>query len=232
MRRTGILWGIAFVMVVAVVVLYAVAPGTAERSAAEAAAAELTSIIAKANTYFEFGHFDRAADSYAEAADAGMSDGAGWYEYAVALERTSGRDLQVYLTAYELLHRENPNHNYFAEVERVIAEESVEFDYGAAAEGELPENSLVIVTGTVARVDWGRVSEGTDTVIVATRPDLWLGHSGDEILSLMPRDRRLPVGQQVVIVGWFDGWTTATDQMGFDRRYPSIDAAGVRPIES
>ena len=230
MRRSLVLWIIAVILMGAAIALYLVAPERAERNAAQSAAADLASTVAKANTYFDFGHFARAAETYEEAAAAGMTDGAAWYEYAVSLDESGERDVQVYLLAYQHLNGQNPSHEYMAELELVITEESRVFDYEMAETGELQPGTLVVASGTIARVEWGRVAEGTDTVVVATRPDRWMGHIGHEILSVVPRDRRYPVGEQILIVGWFEDWVEHPDHTGVNRRYPHVRAAGVRRV--
>jgi len=231
MRRGATLglWIAAAIMLAVAAVVYFVDPSTSDTDATDAAKRDaLETAVARADTYYEFGHYDRAAETYALAVERGMHDGPGWYRYAYARDASGDFSLDTYLAAYRLLLEQAPDHEYLADIESVVGEHSQEFDYEAAGTDALPPGSLVAFTGTISRVRWGRVESGTDTLFVATRSDDWLGHVGDEVRVEAPRTRRYRSGQTLAIVGEYEGWCREDDGAGMTREYPCVAASGVR----
>lgn len=227
-RGTIGLWVAAAVAVAGTAVLYFVDPGGGEIVISRADAAELESTIARAMTYYEFGHHNRAAETYALAADRGMREAAHWYRYAHSHDLTAGLDLDLYVRAYQLLLDQSPNHEYVQATEELINEHAAEFDYAAAREGVYAEGALLRIQGTVSRVIWGRVATGTDTLVVSTREDRWIGHSGDDIMVQTTRRNRPPAGARVEILARYEGLCAMERQPGAPGDYPCATAVTVR----
>ncbi len=226
--RSRGLWIAAAILLVAAIVLYLVEPADRTRPADREASAELEAAVARAETYYEFGHFDRAAETYRLAIERGMVDGEQWYRYAYSLEVTQALDLQAYLTAYRLLLEQEPNHEYIGDIDAVLAGHSVAFDYQDAIARELAPETLVRFSGTINRIVRGRVESGVDTLFIATKPDDWLGHVGDEVRVEAPRLRRYETGETVTVLGEYQGWCTENDGAGISRDYPCVSASAVR----
>lgn len=222
------LWIAAAVLLVAAIVLYLVDPSDRSQPAQDSTSEELETAVARAETYYEFEHFDRAAETYRLAIERGMVDGEQWYRYAYSLEIAQGLDLRAYLNAYRLLLEQAPNHEYIADIDGVLAEHSVAFDYEEAVERELAPDALVRFSGTINRITRGRVSSGMDTLYVATKPDDWLGHVGDDVRVEAPRLRRYQTGETVTVLGEYQGWCTENDGAGIARDYPCVSASAIR----
>jgi hypothetical protein len=190
---------------------------------------ELSTVIERAATYYEFEHFDRAAESYQEAADLGMTDGIEWYRFARSVEQSSGLDLEKYVTTYRLLLQQASYHAYFEETETVLARHAVPFSYGSAVDGTHEKGTLMVATGVVSQVKRGRSSSGVDTLYVDTKPDDWFGYMGDPIRVVAPKHRSYQSGDTVTAIGWYDGWQEIGDDAGLSTSYPSLIAAGVVP---
>ncbi|MFW6312801.1 MAG: hypothetical protein ACOC2N_02845 [Spirochaetota bacterium] len=227
--RSRGLWIAAAVLLVATIAFYLVEPVDRSQPAQREASAELETAITRAETYYEFGHFDRAAETYRLAIERGMDDGEQWYRYAYSLEIAHGIDTEAYLRAYSLLLEQAPDHEYIADIDGALAEHSVAFDYETAAERELAPDTLVRFSGTISRITRGRVKSGTDTLFIATRPDGWLGHVGDEVRVEASRSRRHEAGETVTVVGRYTGWCTEDDDGVGSRDYPCVSASVVRP---
>lgn len=226
--RSRGLWIAAAILLVAVAVLYLVEPASRSQPAEREASDELEAAVARAETYYEFGHFDRAAETYRLAIERGMDDGEQWYRYAHSLEMARGLDTQAYLDAYRLLLEQAPDHEYIAEIDGVLAEHSVAFDYQTAVARELAPETLVRFSGTINGITRGRIASGTDTLYVATRADDWLGHVGDDVRVEAPRLRRYETGETVTVLGRYEGWCTGNDGAGISRDYPCVSAFAVR----
>lgn len=192
---------------------------------------DLEATIAKASTYYEFEHYDRAAETYELAVERGMIDALEWYRYAHSLELSEQPSLEVYLTAYRLLLASAPSHDYMVETERIVSQNSVEFSYEAARTGAYSAGMLMAITGSITRIIRGRIVQGTDTLYVDTAPDIWLEHLGDPVRVAAPRSTAYRVGNVVRIIGWFDDWCEVTDDAGTIEEYPCVQAAGVRLVQ-
>lgn len=227
-RGTTGLWIAAVLTLAGTVVLYFVDPGGGETPISRADSVELESTIARALTYYEFGHHNRAAETYALAAERGMREAAHWYRYAHSRDLAEGLDLDLYVRAYQLLLDESPNHEYLQAAEEVINEHTEEFDYSAARAGAYSEGTLLRIGGTVSRVIWGRVATGVDTLVVSTREDRWIGHSGDDIMVRAPRRNRPQAGTRVEILGRYHGLCTKEALPGASGDYPCVTAVTVR----
>jgi tetratricopeptide (TPR) repeat protein len=223
-------WVVAGVALVVTIVFSFVDPFTAGESIPQQTREELASAVGKAATYYEFGHYERAAESYELAIERGMTDAVEWYRYAHALEMSSGRDLDTYARAYRLLLDQAPAHEYVEEAESVLVAGSQAFIYDESE--ELEPGTLVRFTGTITRVVRGRISSNTDTLYLATRPDEWLGHIGEEVKVQAPRLRGVRAGDAIRVIGRFEGICTTDDGAGLARDYPCVEAAGVRPVAS
>jgi hypothetical protein len=191
---------------------------------------ELLSTIEKAATYYEFQHYDRAAETYASAAEHGMKDGTEWYRYARSVELSAALDLELYVTAYRLLLEQSPNHEYLAETEQILAGHAIPFSYLDAQEGTHPEGSLMVATGAIFRVRRGRIDSGVDSLFVDTKPDPWFGYLGEPIRVVAPKHLSFQSGETITAIGWYDGWCEVSDDAGMSQRYPCIIAAGVVPV--
>lgn len=191
---------------------------------------ELTSTIEKAATYYEFEHYDRAAETYAEAAALGMESGQEWFRYARSLEQSSELDLESYLTAYRLLLEQSPGHDFLSRAESILVENAVEFDYDEAVQGAHPEGTLMVATGMIYRVRPGRFDGGVDTLFVDTKTDKWFGYMGNQVRIIAPKRRGYQSGETVRAIGWYDGWCEISDDAGLSTSYPCIIAAGVIPV--
>ncbi len=224
------LWVVAGLALAATVLLYFADFTASGDRVSRADSEELESTIARALTYYEFGHHNRAAETYALAVERGMRDARHWYRYAHSRELAAGLDLDLYVHAYQLLLEQSPNHEYVEAVESVINEHARQFDYEEARAGEYDDGSLLRIAGTVSRVIWGRVATGIDTLVVATREDQWMGHSGAEITVRAPRHRRPQTGAQVQILGRYDGLCTVEAQPGVSGEFPCVTAVTVRPF--
>ena len=220
-----VLWIISVALVVLVVVAVVWDPA---RGGPEPALSDLEATMAKASTYYEFEHYERAAETYAMAAERGMVDPVEWYHYAHSLELSSGLNLEIYLTAYRRLLERAPNHEYMVETERIVSENSVEFDYESARSGAYPAGTLVTITGSITRVIRGRIASGTDTLFVDTAPDIWLSYLGNPVLVTAPRSTANRVNNVVRLIGWYDEWCSIDDEAGTAAEYPCVSAAGVR----
>lgn len=223
-KRGNGLWiaaGIATIVVVAAVLVDPSDFGdTPEQS-------EVENLLEKASTYYEFEHYDRAAETYRQAAEIGMSDGLDWYQYAHSLLESEQEYIESYVNAYRLLLEQAPYHDYLAETQRVLASRAIQFDYTAAKAGEIPEGSLIVATGGVGRVRRGRSASGVDTLFVDTQPHDWFGYLGESVRIVAPKSRSFQTGDTVSAIGWFDGWCEVDDDAGLLVLYPCINAAGV-----
>lgn len=188
---------------------------------------ELAAVIEKADTYFEFEHYDRAAQSYLRAVELGMDDGAAWYRYARAVELSSGLDLEKYVAAYRLLLAGPPAGDYLDLAEEVLTAHAVPFSYEDARADALAEGTLTVATGTIFRIRRGRIDTGTDTLFIDTRPDTWFGYLGDPVRIVAPKHLTLQSGDTVSAIGWYDGWCEVSDDAGLSHAYPCVIAAGV-----
>lgn len=188
---------------------------------------ELSSTVEKAATYFEFEHYDRAAETYAVAAEEGMQDGIEWFRYAKSAELSEGIDLGLYVTTYQLLLEQVPYHEYLEETERILSEHAEKFSYEEAKNGDHPDGTLMVVEGSVYRVRRGRIESGTDVLFVNTKPDKWFGYMGDPVRVVAPRNAGYQSGDTVTAIGWYDGWCDVSDDAGLSSRYPCVIAAGV-----
>lgn len=224
-RGSTALWIISLVLVGAVVVGLVWDPN---KPASAPRLSDLEATVAKASTYYEFEHYERAAETYELAAERGMEDALEWYRYAHSLELSSQLSLEIYLKAYQLLIERAPNHDYMVETERIVSENSVEFDYEDARSGAYSAGALVTITGSITRIIRGRIALGTDTLYVDTAPDMWLAHLGDTVRVTAPRSTANRVSNVVRIIGWFDEWCTVTDDAGAVEEFPCVQAAGVR----
>jgi hypothetical protein len=188
---------------------------------------ELASTVDKAATYYEFEHYDRAAETYALAVERGMDDAIEWFRYARATERSAGLDLSLYVTAYRLLLQDSPQHEYRYEAERTLSLQALPFSYQDAQAGLIAPGTLLVVTGTIGRVRKGLVQSGVDTLLVDTKPHDWFGYFGDPVRVVAPRHARYQSGDIVQAIGWYDGWCEIDDGAGLSARYPCLIAAGV-----
>ena len=188
---------------------------------------ELLSTIEKAATYYEFEHYDRAAETYALAAERGMEIGIEWFRYARSVELSSELDLEKYVTAYRLLLQQTPSHDYLDEAETVLSAHAVPFSYVHAQDGTHVEGSLMVVTGAISRVSRGRIESGTDILIVHTQPDTWFGYMGEPIHIVAPKNLNYQSGETITTIGWYDGWCEVSDDAGGSSSYPCLIAAGV-----
>ncbi|MFW5690111.1 MAG: hypothetical protein ACOC1U_11120, partial [Spirochaetota bacterium] len=114
--RTLGLWIAAGVLLMAAGGLYFYEPASRDVRGTENDRAELDAAIAKAATYYEFGHYERAVESYRSAIERGMSSGVEWYRYARSIELAGADDLHEFAHAYALLLAQSPDHEYVAEV--------------------------------------------------------------------------------------------------------------------
>ena len=187
---------------------------------------ELSSTIEKAATYYEFEHYDRAAETYAIAADRGMDIGIEWFRYARSVELSSELDLEKYVTAYRLLLQQSPNHDYLAEAEKVLTEHAVPFSYEQAQDGTHVEGSLMVMTGAIYRVRRGRIASGVDMLFVHTKPDPWFEYMGAPVRIVAPKHLRYQTGETITAIGWYDGWCEVSDDAGGLSAYPCLIAAG------
>ena len=215
-------------MLAATVGLYLWEPDAQSNRITEDDREQLDAAVAKAATYYEFGHYERAVESYHTAIERGMNDALQWYRYAHATELSGGDYLDAYARAYELLLRQASDHEYLAEAESLLRNEADSFDYAAFQEGEQPPGTLVAVEGTVSRVVWGRVESNRDTLFVATREDEWLGHSGNEVAVEVPRHRRFRPGDTILIIGFYTGRCMQDTESGVAREHLCLEAAGAR----
>lgn len=225
-------WIVAGVALIVTIVFIFVDPFAAPERVSQESREELQSTVGKATTYYEFGHFDRAAESYELAIERGMQDALGWYRYAHSLEMSEGIDLDAYLEAYRRLLEHDPQHEYVGNVEVIIDEYASALDYDAADAGDIPEGRLVQFEGTVTKVVWGRIDSGMDTLYLATEPDDWLGHVGDEVRVEAPRHRRFRAGDTLSIIGRYEGMCTTNDNGGLARAYPCVRAAAARMVSA
>ncbi|TFH06292.1 MAG: hypothetical protein E4H09_00535 [Spirochaetales bacterium] len=188
----------------------------------------LTTTVSKAETYFDFEHYERATETFARAAAEGMTDAIAWYQYSRSVELTSGLDIEKYMTAYKLLLEQAPGHEYLSATEQILTGLATPFVYAAAAAGAYEPGQLVTLVGTVTRVVPGRVESRRDVVYLDTRPDSWMTHMGDTVMVDLPRHRRYQVGDTLTILGWFDKYCPVDDGAGLRREYPCIVGAGAR----
>ncbi|MEE8440331.1 MAG: hypothetical protein V3S41_01320 [Spirochaetia bacterium] len=188
---------------------------------------ELLSTIEKAATYYEFEHYDRAAETYALAVEGGMEIGVEWFRYAKSVELSTELDLEKYVTAYRLLMQQTPNHDYLTEAEKVLTVHAVPFSYADAQDGTHAEGSLMVATGAIFRVRRGRIDGGVDTLFVHTKPDAWSGYLGEPIRVVAPKQLSYQSGETITVIGWYDGWCEVADDAGQSREYPCLIAAGV-----
>ncbi len=188
---------------------------------------ELLSTIEKAATYYEFEHYDRAAETYAIAAERGMENGVEWFRFARSVELSAELDLEKYVTAYRLLLQQSPNHEYLAETENVLTAHAAPFTYGQAQGGTHVEGSLVVATGVIFRVRRGRISSGVDVLFVHTKPDRWFTYLGEPLRIVVPNNRNYQSGETITAIGWYDGWSEVSDDAGLSTTYPCLIAAGV-----
>ena len=223
-------WIVAGVALIVTIVFIFVDPFATPARESQERREELESTVGKATTYYEFGHFDRAAESYAVAIERGMEDALGWYRYAHSLEITEGIDLEAYLAAYRRLLEQEPRHEYVGNVELILTEYATAFEYDAAVAGDIPEGRLVQFEGTVTKVVWGRIESGMDTLHLATEPDDWLGHVGDEVRVEAPRHRRFRAGDTLSVIGRYEGMCTTDENAGLSRAHPCVRAAAVRVV--
>lgn len=230
-RSTLVLSITAGALLVATVMLYVINPDESGAAQSREAREELDALTAKAATYYEFGHYVRAADTYREAADLGMADPLEWYRYAHSVDLARGADLALYLRAYGTLLESAPNHEYRAATEQVLLENSVELDYGRARDCEYDAGTLVRFTGTVTDVVPGRVEAHTDRIYAATRPDPWLGHIGDEVVVEMPRHERPRRGTTLTVIGTYVGWREYADGSRIARLYPVVEGIGASVVK-
>ena len=223
------LWICAGVMLAATAGFYFVDPFSDSASPREERT-ELDSAVARAATYYEFGHYNRAAETYRLAVERGLQDGVEWYRYAHARELAEDLDLATYATAFRLLLDQAPFHEYVELIQEKLDEHAIVFRYVDAREARYAPGTLVTLNGTVSRTIWGRVASGMDTLVLATRVDDWLGHMGEEVLVEAERRRRYPPGEQLSIVGRYEG-LCRPDGDPTARTYPCITALGVRPLQ-
>lgn len=226
--RSLVPWIVAGAALVVTIGFVFVDPWSGRDQVPQEAREELESTVGKASTYYEFGHFDRAAESYALAIERGMTDALELYRYARSLELASGLDLDAYMEAYRRLLEQTPGHEYLEETQAILMANAVEFAYTAAEEDEIDPDTLVRFAGTIARIEWGRVEANEDLLYVATRPDHWIGHSGDVVRVEAPRHRRFRTGDTITVLGRYEGWCTVSDGAGLSVDYPCVEAAGVR----
>jgi len=225
-RRGNGLWIAAGISTLVVAAAVLVDPASFGR---ETEPSELENLIEKAATYYEFEHYDRAAETYQQAADMGMSGGEDWYRYAHSLEESGQPYEEAYLNAYRLLLEQAPYHEYFGETERVLSAIAIPFDYQDAKDGAIPEGTVVVVVGMIYRVRHGRSDTGVDTLFVDTKPDDWFRYLGEPVRVLAPKNRTYQQGDLVSSIGWFDGWCDVSDDAGLSTSYPCVVAAGVTP---
>ncbi|MFW5742710.1 MAG: hypothetical protein ACOC2D_05475 [Spirochaetota bacterium] len=223
-------WIVAGVALIVTIVFFYVDPFATPARGPQERGEELESMVGKAATYYEFGHFDRAAESYAVAIERGMDDALGWYRYAHSLEMAEGINLEAYLEAYRRLLEQDPRSEYVSNVELILAEYATAFEYDAAIAGDLPEGRLVQLEGTVTKVVWGRVRSGVDTLCLATEPDDWLGHVGNEVRVEAARHRRFCAGDTLSVIGLYEGLCTTDENAGLSRAYPCVSAAAARLV--
>jgi len=227
-QRSRGLWIAAAVCSVLTIAAIVVDPADFRRHSAPD---QLESAIEKAATYYEFEHYDRAAETYAEAVDLGMESGVEWYRYARALDLSDQLDLEQYVTAYQLLLRQSPDNELVDEVESILTNHAVAFSYTGAVEGSMAEGTLVVVSGTVNRIRHGRIESGTDALFVDTKPDRWFGFMGDSVRIVAPKHLKLQSGETITAIGWYDGLASISDDAGLTHSYPCVIAAGVTPYE-
>jgi hypothetical protein len=223
-HRSRALWIAAAVCAVLTVAAIVVDPAD---FAASEEPDELLSTIEKAATYYEFEHFDRAAETYSVAVERGMANGIEWFRYARSVERSSELDLEKYVTAYRLLLEQSPNHEYLAEAEQILTEHAVPFSYADAQDGTHTEGQLMVATGAISRVKRGRIDSGVDALFVDTKPDKWFGYMGEPIRIVAPKHLSFQSGETITAIGWYDGWCEVGDDAGLSQRYPCLIAAGV-----
>lgn len=223
-RRSRGLWIAAAICSVFTVAAIVVDPADFR---SEDAPDELESTIEKAATYYEFEHYDRAAETYAVAVDLGMESGVEWYHYARALDLSGQLGLKQYVTAYQLLLRQNPQHEFVAEVESILKKHAVVFRYSDAVDESIAKGTLVVVSGAINRIRHGRIDSGTDVLFVDTSPDKWFGFMGNPIRVVAAKHLRFQSGEQITALGWYDGWCEVSDDAGLTNSYPCVIAAGV-----
>ena len=222
------LWSAAAILLIATAVLYFVNPSGNRGREPQQRRDELESAVARAATYYEFGHYNRAAETYRIAINRGLQDGVELYRYAYSREIAEELDLDAYLNAYRQLLAQSPEHDYVADIESLLAGHALLFEYEEAREDRIPKDELVRLNGTVARIRRGRIEAGEDTLFVATKPDDWLGHVGSEVRVIAPRVQRYRPGDSLVIIGRYEGWCSEDDGGGISRAYPCVTASGIR----
>ena len=226
-RSTVVLSAVALALTLVAIAAYVIKP---DRGQPDADSDELATTVSKAVTYFDFGHYDRAAETFRSAAEEGMNDAAAWYQYARSVELDEGIDLDLYMTAYGLLLRQGGSEEYLCATEELLVGYAIPFDYDSAIAGEYLSGDLVMLIGTVAGVEWGRVQSGRDSVRVDTKPNEWTGHLGETVVVDMPRHRRYQIGDRIRVIGWFDQICPAIDHSGGTTVSPCISAAGARIV--
>jgi hypothetical protein len=225
-RSTITLWVISAVLVGAALLAILINP---DRTADSEADDEMATTIAKAVTYYDFNHYDRAAETFRSIAEEGMNDPSAWYLYARSVELSSGLDIDLYMTAYEHLLSQGGDSEYLADTEDVLLAYAVPFEFATAADERYQQGDLVSLTGTVTAITWGRIESGRDLLRVDTRPDDWMGHLGDSVTVDMPRHRRFQVGDTIRVIGWYNGFCSSTDT-GQSVTRPCILATGGRLV--
>ena len=225
-RGTLTLWMIAFALVIATVVVALYRPAPRARRAVDD---ELAATIAKAETYYEFGHFDRAAQTYRTAVDRGMEDAGQWARYAEATRLSTGLNVHLYLEAYRRLLAAGAGQDSVSPVEQILAENAAPFVYGDIAGGSAVPGALYRIIGTVSRITWGRVESGMDTLIVETgSPSGWRYRLGDTVAVDMPRHRRYQTGETIEFFALYEGPRAVSNGAGVSRTLPGFAAAGGR----
>ncbi|TVQ22023.1 MAG: hypothetical protein EA382_12610 [Spirochaetaceae bacterium] len=224
-RAASILWIVTALLAVSTIVLLVVdfAPDPKPTISPDLAAT-----ISKAATYFDFEHYQRAADTYRTAIAAGMDDPHEWFRYARALELAGNPDLAVTFQTYTRLLFVSPDHEHTRLLASSLAARAQPFDYRGVAAGSVTRGDLVRIDGTVSMVVWGTVSAQRDTVVVETRPDRWVGHLGDRVVVDMPRLRRLRNGDGVSVIARYDG---SCDLPAAGGTLPCFTAAGPAPAD-
>ena len=152
-----------------------------------------------------------------------------------SLEMAEGIDLEAYLTAYRRLLEQEPRHEYVGDIELILTRGTPPRSSTTRRSRGIPRAASCSSPGTVTKVVWGRIESGMDTLHLATEPDDWLGHVGDEVRVEAPRHRRFRAGDTLTVIGRYEGRCTTDENAGLSRATIPASArgrrsGGVRPL--
>ncbi len=222
-RAASVLWVVTALLAVSTIVLLVVDFAPDPRPTISP---DLAATISKAATYFDFEHYQRAADTYRDAIAAGMDDPHEWFRYARALELGGNPDPAVTFQTYTRLLFASPDHEHTRVLAATLASQAQPLQYRDIASDSIARGDLYLIDGTVSMVVWGTVSARRDTVVVETRADRWVGHLGDRVVVDMPRLTRLRNGDSVSVIARYDG---SCDLPAAGGTLPCFTAAGPAP---